>query len=564
MKTINLLLFLAFVSFGLVQAQTPASRTPDGGGGFTGPLDEISPEQRQFIQTEIEKNRQRLVAEGVLPAAPSGLIVSFDWPLRAAATLTDPGYHGISNFVDLDANFPNFLLDYNCGARTYDLSSGYNHSGIDFFTWPFGWYKMDFDQVEIVAAAAGIIVLKQDGNPDRNCDFGGRSWNAVYVQHSDNSVSWYGHMKNGSTTAKNMGQSVAQGEYLGIVGSSGNSTGPHLHFETYDASMNLIEPYSGTCNNLNAQSWWAAQRPYRDSAINALMTHDNPAVFPECPAQEILNLKNIFLPGDVGVFAAYFRDDVTTLTTTYRIRQPDNSVWQTWTNNTPQDYDASWWWWSYTFPANATPGTWTFEADYNGQSYTHSFTMDMVVPVSLAAFDFRLEERRARLTWTTVSEDNNLGFEVQHKFSENFLALGFVRGNGTTVVPQYYKFLTEKLAPGRHQFRLKQIDLDGSFTFSDELEVNVTIPGTFELSELFPNPFNPATSFTLAVAQEQRVQIAVIDARGRSVRTLFEGLITANQMHRFQFNGAGLSSGIYFVRLKGPNFTATRKGILLK
>lgn len=91
-------------------------------------------------------------------------------------------------------------------------------------------------------------------------------------------------------------------------------------------------------------------------------------------------------------------------------------------------------------------------------------------------------------------------------------------------MPQYYQFLTEKLAPGRHQFRLKQIDLDGSFTFSDALEVNVTIPGTFELSELFPNPFNPATSFTLAVVQEQPVQIEVIVARGRSVRTLFDGL----------------------------------------
>ncbi len=130
--------------------------------------------------------------------------------MRAAATLSDPGYHGISNFVDQNANFPNFLLDYNCGARTYDLSSGYNHSGIDFFTWPFGWYKMDMNQVEIIAAAAGTIVFKQDGNYDRNCGFGGGSWNAVYVQHSDNSESWYGHMKNGSTTSKKVGQTVVQ------------------------------------------------------------------------------------------------------------------------------------------------------------------------------------------------------------------------------------------------------------------------------------------------------------------------------------------------------------------
>ena len=190
--------------------------------------------------------------------------------------------------------------------------------------------------------------------------------------------------------------------------------------------------------------------------------------------------------------------------------------------------------------------------------------MDIAVPVSLAAFDVRLEGKRARLTCTTASEDNNLGFEVQQKFSEDFVDLGFIRGSGTTAVPQYYQFLTGKLAPGRHQFRLKQVDLDGSFTFSNELEVKVTIPGTFELSELFPNPFNPTTSFTLAVAQEQQVQIAIIDARGRSERTLHDGLISANKIHRFLFNSAGLSSGIYFVRLTAPSFTATRKGILLK
>src|SRR5215510_13083944 len=104
---------------------------------------------------------------------------------------------------------------------------------------------MDHDQVAAVAAADGIILAKDDGNYDRSCSLTGAAWNAVYVQHADGSVAWYGHLKNGSLTTKAPGALVVQGEFLGIVGSSGNSTGPHLHFEVYDAANHLIDPWGG-------------------------------------------------------------------------------------------------------------------------------------------------------------------------------------------------------------------------------------------------------------------------------------------------------------------------------
>jgi murein DD-endopeptidase MepM/ murein hydrolase activator NlpD len=107
---------------------------------------------------------------------------------------------------------------------------------------------MDNSEVLIVAAAPGTIVFKSDGNQDRSCSFNGANWNAVYIQHADGSVAWYGHMKNGSTISKPVGATVSAGEVLGIVGSSGNSTGPHLHFEIYNSSNQLVEPYQGTCN----------------------------------------------------------------------------------------------------------------------------------------------------------------------------------------------------------------------------------------------------------------------------------------------------------------------------
>src|SRR5262245_56875326 len=138
------------LAFTALLALAPPS-APDGGGPWrparTSCLDEAS---RQRIREEIARSIEKLTREGVLePAAPAAVPLS--WPMRGAASLPDPGYHGISNFVDQNPSFPNALLDYNCGTRTYDTSGGYNHAGIDFFTWPFGWLKMDQSAVEIVA-----------------------------------------------------------------------------------------------------------------------------------------------------------------------------------------------------------------------------------------------------------------------------------------------------------------------------------------------------------------------------------------------------------------------------
>ena len=129
-----------------------------GGGPIVPPTDFITDEQRETIWTELDASVERLRISGKLtPLAPDAHPL-FGWPLRLAPGLYDPGYHGISNFVDLNPSVPNVLLDYNCGARTYDSSSGYNHAGTDFFTWPWAWRKMDRGEVQIVAAAPGQII----------------------------------------------------------------------------------------------------------------------------------------------------------------------------------------------------------------------------------------------------------------------------------------------------------------------------------------------------------------------------------------------------------------------
>ena len=370
------------------------AEVPDGGGRVTVlPGDELGIAQRLRIDAELEANVAKLQAEGKLSPPPSGLLAplqgNFSWPLRASANWTAPGYHGISNFVDLNPAVPNQLLDYNCGTRTYDQSSGYNHAGIDLFLWPFPWLMMDQQSVEIVAAAPGTIIGKKDGFDDRSCPNNySADWNAVYVQHADGSVAWYGHMKKSSLTTKIIGASVAAGEFLGNVGSAGFSSGPHLHFENHSALSNytVLEPYNGSCNA--PASLWAQQRPYYDSAINMLATHSAAPNYQgvNCPnpVDETPNFKNNFLPGQIGVFAAYYRDQLGPQPSNLSIIRPNGTVDQSWTfkmSDATSDphYAAAYWYWNKTIPANAPSGVWHFRVTYEGTTYNHDFTVGDVI-----------------------------------------------------------------------------------------------------------------------------------------------------------------------------------------
>lgn len=157
----------------------------------------LTDQQRETIKQQIRVNYDTLKSENRLAYNEGSRVPNpaFEWPLKKANGIGYDDVWGISNYLDQNSNFPNQLLDYDCGSKTYDLSSGYNHRGVDMFTWPFGWKMMDDDGVEIIAAAAGQIVAKNDGQFDRNCGFNGNPWNAVYVQHNDGSVALYGHMK---------------------------------------------------------------------------------------------------------------------------------------------------------------------------------------------------------------------------------------------------------------------------------------------------------------------------------------------------------------------------------
>jgi murein DD-endopeptidase MepM/ murein hydrolase activator NlpD len=375
-------LFVTCVSFNLLAQVAPINENYGGTNeSFAKVHDEMDPKQRAIIVKNLQENEAQLKNVGKIPTQNDLAAVTLIWPVRKAKGFTDPGFFGISNFVDHNPLFPNKVQDYNCGTRTYDETNGYNHAGTDIFTWPFTWQKMDRNAVEVIAGAAGTIIGKWDGEPDKSCTFCTNcEWNAVYIRHADGSVAWYGHLKAGSLTSKAVGETVAQGEYLAVVGSSGKSTGPHLHLELYTNSSftQLVDPWAGACNTLNAStSWWQNQPAYKESALNKIMTGSG---FPQfgnyCYGNEKSMEKVNFASGDSIYFTAYYKDQANGQIVTHTLYRPDNTVYVTWQRTLSGDYSSSWWGDRYKLPSPATTGTWRYEIVYLGKAYSTYFAVN--------------------------------------------------------------------------------------------------------------------------------------------------------------------------------------------
>ena len=338
--------------------------------------------------TDAQSPQQDLGRRGLLPQSKAqGTVADLAWPLRPVAGFDQFDYHGTKNFVDHDPRFPGFVQDYTCGSRTYDLASGYNHAGTDYYLWPFPWLMMDQGMVQIVAAAPGVIAAKADGNFDRDCAIASSTDpNFVRVLQDDGLSAIYLHMRKGSVTALPVGARVAAGDYLGTVGSSGQSSGPHLHFELRDANDNVIDPRNGQCNA--EPDRWIVFQKYEDPHIDTLSTHSAEPAFIDCGVDgggnaidETPSYKTAFMPGDsLWVFASY-RDQRNGEVTNFAIQRPDASTFVQWdfdlaSQNEPSPfYSGTGFDWQYVLPADAPNGTWTITAKFAGQVYTRVFTV---------------------------------------------------------------------------------------------------------------------------------------------------------------------------------------------
>ncbi len=187
------------------------------------------------------------------------------------------------------------------------------------------------------------------------------------------------------------------------------------------------------------------------------------------------------------------------------------------------------------------------------------------LPVELATDIVAIaDSNRVYLQWRTLSETNNAGFEIQHRLDGSYITVGFVEGHGTSVVPHDYSFTVSNLAPGRHVFRLKQIDFDGAFEFSPEVSATVELQSEYVLGPIYPNPTNPQARFELTVDRSQEVRIDVYDVMGRHMTHLFSGSLESETPYSFVLDSQSLAGGTYMVRVRGAYFMTSKVFTVLK
>ena len=197
-------------------------------------------------------------------------------------------------------------------------------------------------------------------------------------------------------------------------------------------------------------------------------------------------------------------------------------------------------------------------SDLGGSGTRDEFALDDVLlsanneplPVEFIALSAVADRFNARLGWTTATEINNFGFDIERRSigAVEWMYVGFVQGSGTTTSPNEYSFTDERVSPGRHAYRIKQMDHNGAFTYTTAVEVEVGLaPKEFTLSQNYPNPFNPTTTIEFTLPEDGHVRLAVYDVRGRLVSTLIDEDRRAGVYHQAVFVANNLASGTYLV-----------------
>lgn len=180
-------------------------------------------------------------------------------------------------------------------------------------------------------------------------------------------------------------------------------------------------------------------------------------------------------------------------------------------------------------------------------------------PTEITEFDVIRSENRARLEWTTATESDSARFEIQHRTPDAaWSTIEFVEGAGRSTQPQHYSHTVTNLSTGRHHFRLKHADDEGTTTHSDPVSVDVSMAEDHKLSRVTPNPIHSHGRLVLRLREAQAVKISLFNTLGQRIRILHQGRLSQNKDHVMYLDGSSLSNGRYLIRIKGETFTSTR------
>jgi len=233
------------------------------------------------------------------------------------------------------------------------------------------------------------------------------------------------------------------------------------------------------------------------------------------------------------------------------------------------DYGNNW----YEFTDDVPTGLVSFYAPTNYLGYSVGkvglilrYDDTTYVAVELISFTACVSDELVLLKWSTATETNNKGFEILRstKNDNSWKSIGFVPGFGTTTEPKSYSFNDEDVTTGIYRYRLKQIDFDGTFKYSNEIDVEIDLtPKEYLLYQNYPNPFNPTTTIKYDLPNTSDVSLIIYDMLGRKVKELVNGRQQAGR-YEIQFNASTLTSGVYVYQLKAGQYSETKKMILQK
>ena len=191
------------------------------------------------------------------------------------------------------------------------------------------------------------------------------------------------------------------------------------------------------------------------------------------------------------------------------------------------------------------------------------------VPVEFTSFTASVNKNNVLLNWSTATELNNQGFEIERASSktsprqEDWEKIGFVPGFGTTTEPKSYSYTDQSVNTGINYYRLKQVDYNGSYEYSDVIEVDYRTFNSYLLEQNYPNPFNPTTTIGFGIQNKSNVKITILNAIGEEVAVILNEEKDSGY-HTVEFNAANLPSGVYFYQLQAGSFVETKKMVLMK
>ena len=215
-------------------------------------------------------------------------------------------------------------------------------------------------------------------------------------------------------------------------------------------------------------------------------------------------------------------------------------------------------------------GGWANNEDF-GSGFAKPYMLrpliyELSIPVELVSFNASLNNSKVILNWNTATEINNSGFSIQRKTDNHWNDIGFVAGNGTTTEKNSYSFVDDISMlenNAKIYYRLKQIDYNGTFSYSDEVNIESGAPRKYSLEQNYPNPFNPATTIKYSIAKDGFVKVEVFNLIGEKVAVL----VNTNQKagsYEIKFDAAAFSSGLYFYSIQSEDYNAVRKMVLMK